>query len=185
MHSLPACQDGLAWQPRIRQGIAVALIACVCQAPYAWAESALPAAANLETAKSDVLQLNRELSRMEQKLLLPNRSLILFGMSPNLGAERLTVQLFINGKSVATQPLEQVQLDSLRQGGRLALWADNLPRGNHQVRVELLANGATIVAQEQITLNKRQNRNVLGIQWVEPNRVNPSVFRWVEWPDYD
>lgn len=185
MHSLPACQDGLAWQPRIRQGIAVALIACVFQAPYAWAESALPAAANLETAKSDVLQLNRELSRMEQRLLMPNRSLVLFGMSPTLGNQQLTVQLSVNGQRVSIQRLGQTQLDSLRQGGRLALWADNLPRGNHQVRIELLADGATIVAQEQITLSKRQNRNVLGIQWVEPNRVNPSVFRWVEWPDYD
>jgi len=185
VHKPPACQDGLAWQPIIRQGIAAVLIACAVHVPSTWAEQALPEAANLETAKSDVLQLDRELSRMEQKLLFPNRSLVLFGMSPTLEAKRLTIKLSINGRLVATQQLAQIQLDSLRQGGKLELWADNLRRGNHQLMIELQTDTTTVLLQEKINLNKRQNRNVVGIQWVEPNRVNPSQFRWVEWPDYD
>lgn len=187
MHQPPVYQKGLAWQPIIRQGIAAVLIACAVCAPSAWAEQALPDAANLETAKSDVLQLDRELSRMEQKLLFPNRSLVLFGMAPTLEAKTLTLKLSVDGRLVSERRLEQAQLDSLRQGGKLELWADNLRRGNHQFMIEVLpeATASNANLQERITLNKRQNRQVLGIQWVEPNRINPSQFRWVEWPDYD
>ncbi len=187
MHQPPASQDGLAWQPIIRQGIAAAVIACAVHLPLTWAEPALPEAANLETAKSDVLQLDRDLSRMEQKLLFPNRSLVLFGMSSTLEAKSLAVKLSIDGRLVAEQRLEQVQLDSLRQGGKVALWADNLRRGNHQLMIELTPDtgSASRTLQERVSLNKRQNRQVIGIQWVEPNRINPSQFRWVEWPDYD
>ncbi len=187
MQTLPACQDGLAWPATIRQGIAAVLIACAAPAPFAWAEQALPEAANLETAKSDVLQLDRELSRMEQKLEFPTRSLILFGMSPTLAAKTLTLKLSVDGRLVSEQRLAQAQLDSLRQGGKVALWADNLPRGMHQFLIELLpdAGSGKTSLQERININKRLNRQVLSIQWVEPNRVNPSKFRWVEWPDYD
>lgn len=187
MHTPPAEQDGLAWQPIIRQGIAAALIACAIQTPLTWAESALPEAANLETAKSDVLQLDRELSRMEQKLLFANRSLVLFGMSSTIEAQTLTVKLSIDGRLVSEQNLGQTQLDSLRQGGKFELWADNLQRGKHQLMIELIPDrgAANNVLQERITLNKRQNRHVIGVQWIEPNRINPSQFRWVEWPDYD
>lgn len=187
MHQPPAYQKGLAWQPIIRQGFAAALMTCIVHMPCAWAEQALPEAANLETAKSDVLQLDRELSRMEQKILFPNRTVMLFGMSANLEATTLNIKLSINGQRVAEQRLDAVQIDSLRQGGRLELWADNLPLGNHQVLVELSPqpNAGQAVIQDRITLNKRQTRQVIGIQWIEPNRVNPSQFRWIEWPDYD
>lgn len=187
MHQPPAYQDGLAWQPIIRQGIVAALIVCAAHTPLTWAEPVLPEAANLETAKSDVLQLDRELSRMEQKLLFPKRSLVLFGMSSTLEAKTLTLKLSVDGRLVSEKRLDQAQLDSLRQGGKFALWADNLPRGNHQLMIELLPDhgAATAVLQERISLNKHQNRHVIGIQWIEPNRVNPSQFRWVEWPDYD
>lgn len=187
MHQPPAYQKGLAWQPIIRQGIAALLIACAVGVPLVWAEQALPDAANLETAKSDVLQLDRELSRMEQKLLFPNRSLVLFGMSSTLDAKRLAVKLSVDGRLVSEQRLAQTQLDSLRQGGKIALWADNLGRGNHQFMIELVPepNTSNTSLQERITLNKRHNRQVIGIHWVEPNRINPSQFRWVEWPDYD
>ena len=187
MHQPPASQDGLAWQPIVRQGIAAAVIACAVHLPLTWAEPALPEAANLETAKSDVLQLDRDLSRMEQKLLFPNRSLVLFGMASTLEAKSLTVKLSVDGRLVAEQRLQQTQLDSLRQGGKVALWADNLRVGNHQLMIELQPEGqpTTSALQERINLNKRQNRQVIGIQWTEPNRINPSQFRWVEWPDYD
>lgn len=187
VHQPPAYQKGLAWQPIIRQGIAVVLVAYAICAVSAQAEQALPEAANLETAKSDVLQLDRELSRLEQKRLFPMRTLVLFGMAPTLNAQAATLTLSIDGKQVSQQRLEQLQLDSLRQGGKLELWANNLRRGTHQVLIELQPEGGATTArlQEQVSLNKRQDRQVLGIQWVEPNRVNPSQFRWIEWPDYD
>lgn len=187
MHTPPASRNGLALLPLIRQGLAFALIACTVCASSAQAEQPLPEAANLETAKSDVLQLDRELSRLEQKRLFPLRTLVLFGMSPTLDTPALTLKLSINGKQVSQQRLESVQLDSLRQGGKLALWANNLRVGKHQLTIELQPEGDANrpPITEQITLNKRQNRQVLGVQWVEPNRVNPSQVRWIEWPDYD
>ncbi|MEC7119275.1 MAG: hypothetical protein VXW65_05150, partial [Pseudomonadota bacterium] len=135
-----------------------------------------------------VLQLDRELSRMEQKLRFPKRSMVLFGMSPSIQAQAIDLKLSLNGRVIAEHRLDQAALNSLRQGGQFPVWENNLNLGQHQFVIDVIdrsPQNTRPAIQQRINVRKRQARQVIGVQWVEPNRVNPAQFRWVEWPDYD
>lgn len=89
----------------------------------------------VQTLKKEVIEINNELSLLEEKLLFPSTTQISVFVS--LEAEpdfRLdSLELKVDGQVVAQYIYTFRELDALRKGGVQRLHTGNLPTGNHRI----------------------------------------------------
>lgn len=92
-------------------------------------------ATELETIKSQVLALNRELFILEEDLLFPASTQVAVFVSVDVGRffKIDSVELKINNKNVAGFLYTERQRIALEQGGIQRIYLGNLKEGNHQL----------------------------------------------------
>ncbi|GAC1377487.1 MAG: hypothetical protein NVS3B3_18890 [Aquirhabdus sp.] len=149
-----------------------------------FADDALPAPSNLEDAKSDVLQLDRDLAHLKQRLLLPQRTVLLFGMTPKSKLTVNQVQIVLDGRPLATREYDQVALDALQKGGADTMMDANLKVGAHVLDVTVLQNNRSRISQ-RIEFTKTVPKDILGIQLIEHPGVGELPLKLVEWSQHD
>jgi len=143
-------------------------LAAVTMAPAAFAQSAAPAAApvtspppsaavptaaagqaggpvdeQVQSLKSDVLDLNRDLFVLEQELLYPANTQVAVFVSIDAGTFFAldAVQLKIDGKEVANYLYTPREVHALVQGGVQRLYVGNLKVGKHELVAFLTGKG--------------------------------------------
>ena len=148
-------------------------LAAVTMAPAAFAQSAVPAAApatspspppsasaaaataaaggqaggpvdeQVQSLKSDVLDLNRDLFVLEQELLYPANTQVAVFVSIDAGTFFAldAVQLKIDGKEVANYLYTPREVHALVQGGVQRLYVGNLKVGKHELVAFLTGKG--------------------------------------------
>ena len=114
--------------------------------PVAFSQSAAPAAPvdeQVQSLKSDVLDLNRDLFVLEQELLYPANTQVAVFVSVDAGTFFAldSVQLKIDGKEVADYLYTPREVHALAQGGVQRLYVGNLKVGKHQLVAFLTGKG--------------------------------------------
>lgn len=122
-------------------------IAALAAIPSTFAQSATAAAAasaaaspatvdeQVQSLKSDVLDLNRDLFVLEQELLYPANTQVAVFVSMDAGTFFAldSVQLKIDGKQVANYLYTPREVHALVQGGVQRLYVGNLKVGKHEL----------------------------------------------------
>lgn len=149
--------------------VLLAGLAALATAPAAFAQSATPSAApaatssappgataaapggqageavdeQVQSLKSDVLDLNRDLFVLEQELLYPANTQVAVFVSMDAGTFFAldSVQLKIDGKEVADYLYTPREVHALVQGGVQRLYVGNLKVGKHELVAFLTGKG--------------------------------------------
>jgi hypothetical protein len=118
-----------------------ALIVLLCAG---WALSPLPVSGdetspsldkNVQDLKSEVLALNRDLFVLEEELLYPANTQVAVFVSMDVGDffDLDSLELKVDGKSVANYLYTQREVEALREGGVQRLYVGNLRAGTHEL----------------------------------------------------
>lgn len=172
--------SGLHWHGALI--VAAVVLYSLCNPVFA--DDALPAPSNLEDAKSDVLQLDRDLAHLKQRLLLPQRTVLLFGITPKSKLSVNNVQISLDGRPLPVREYDQVALDALLKGGADTIMDANLKVGVHVIDITVSQNNRNKITQ-RIEFTKTVPKDILGIQLVERPGVGELPLRLVEWSQHD
>jgi hypothetical protein len=117
---------------------ALAGLLALAAAPAIFAQSPAPGASvdqQVQSLKSDVLQLNRDLFVLEQELLYPANTQVAVFVSIDAGTFFAldSVQLKLDGKEVADYLYTPREVHALVQGGVQRLYVGNLKVGKHEL----------------------------------------------------
>jgi len=127
----------------------------------------------VQEIKSDVLSIDAELRRLEEKLLYPsNTHVALFialakGESMRLDA----VQIQLDGKLVAHYIYNYKELEALQKGGVQRIYTGNIPAGAHQLEVSVIGKldgGKDYAQTEKFTIDKGIEPKLVGITVAGP-----------------
>jgi hypothetical protein len=177
--------SGLQRHGAIAFAFVLPALLCTALGNAAHAEDAtLPAPSNLEDAKSDVLQLDRSLAHLKQRLLLPNRSLVLFGLTPKSQLTVQSVQVSLDGAPLPVRQYDKDALNALLAGGMDTVMDTNLKTGNHTFDVTVTQANKSPISQ-RIQFTKTVKKDILGIQLVEHPGPGELPLRLVEWSQHD
>lgn len=138
----------------------------------------------VQEIKSDVLSIDAELRRLEEKLLYPsNTHVALFVALAKGESMRLdAVQIQLDGKLVAHYIYSYKELEALQKGGVQRIYTGNIPTGTHQLQVSVIGklDGGKDYAQTQsFTIEKRVEPKLLGITLAGPGAAKSiEVGEW-------
>ena len=127
----------------------------------------------VQEIKSDVLSIDAELRRLEEKLLYPsNTHVALFVAIAKGDSMRLdAVQIQLDGKLVAHYIYSFKELEALQKGGVQRIYTGNIPTGSHQLEVSVLgklAGGKDYAQTEKFTIDKGIEPKLVGITVASP-----------------
>jgi hypothetical protein len=126
----------------------------------------------VQEIKSDVLSIDAELRRLEEKLLYPsNTHVALFvglAQGENKGESiRLdAVQIQLDGKLVAHYIYSFKELEALQRGGVQRIYTGNIATGQHQLEVSVIGKldgGKDYAQTERFTIDKGVEPKLVGI----------------------
>lgn len=128
----------------------------------------------VQEIKSDVLSIDAELRRLEERLLYPsNTHVALFVALAKGESMRLdAVQIQLDGKLVAHYIYSYKELEALQKGGVQRIYTGNIPSGAHQLEVSVLGKleGGKDYAQTQsFTIDKGVEPKLVGITLSGPS----------------
>ena len=138
----------------------------------------------VQEIKSDVLSIDAELRRLEEKLLYPsNTHVALFvGLAKGESLRLDAVQIQLDGKLVAHYIYSFKELEALQRGGVQRIYTGNLPTGAHQLEVSVigkLEGGKDYAQTERFTIDKGIQPKLVGITLAGPDAGGSiSVGDW-------
>jgi hypothetical protein len=90
---------------------------------------------DVQTLKKELVDLNRDLFRLEEELLYPSSTQVAVFLSMNIGAFFAldSVQLRVDGKEVANYLYTEREVEALHRGGVQKLYLGNLKAGKHEL----------------------------------------------------
>jgi hypothetical protein len=127
---------------RGRQLFAASALLMLCAAPLTTRAEATDAAAGARTVDQDVqalkkelVDLNRDLFRLEEELLYPASTQVAVFLAVNVGTFFAldSVQLRMDGKEVANYLYTEREVQALHRGGVQKLFLGNLKSGEHEL----------------------------------------------------
>lgn len=138
----------------------------------------------VQEIKSDVLSIDAELRRLEEKLLYPSSTHVALFIALAKGeAMRLdAVQIQLDGKLVAHYIYSYKELEALQKGGVQRIYTGNIPTGAHQLDVSVigkLEGGKDYAQTQSFTIEKGIEPKLVGI-----TLSNPGSGRAIELGDW-
>lgn len=123
----------------------------------------------VQEIKSDVLAIDAELRRLEEKLLYPSNTHVALFVALDAGeAMRLdAVQIQLDGKLVAHYIYSFKELEALQKGGVQRIYTGNIPTGAHQLEVSMIGKsdgGKDFAQTEKFTIDKGIEPKLVGIK---------------------
>jgi hypothetical protein len=122
----------------------------------------------VQEIKSDVLSIDAELRRLEEKLLYPSSTHVAMFVAIATGdSMRLdAVQIQLDGQLVAHYIYSYKELEALQKGGVQRIYTGNIPTGSHQLEVSVigkLEGGKDYAQTEKFTIDKGIEPKLVGI----------------------
>jgi hypothetical protein len=121
----------------------------------------------VQEIKSDVLSIDAELSRLEERLLYPsNTHFALFvGMRQGNPLRLDAMHVAIDGRQVAHYIYSFKELEALQKGGLQRIYTGNIPTGAHQLEVTVTGklDGKDYARTERFTIDKGVEPKLVGI----------------------
>lgn len=151
---------------------------------FAAGESSVPA--DLQDLKSELLNLNRDISQIEGELLFPSTTTnILLGLNAGSKIRIVDVNLSIDGQHVGYHAYSEQETASLGKGGLHRAFMGNLTSGSHALSAVITAydaNGKDFQKTINYTFTKGSLRKIVEIKAAEdPSGQQPAVFSFNEW----
>ncbi len=112
------------------------MLACTCGAQEVTAPAEpLSLDSQIQEVKGDVIQLNRDLLVLEEELLFPANTQVVLFVSMDVGKmfDLDSVQVNLDGKSVANYLYTPLEVQALHRGGVQRLYLGNLRAGDHEL----------------------------------------------------
>ena len=136
--------------------------------------------AQVQVLKSDVLSIAEELSRLEEKLLVPSGTQVAVFVALAEGAQmRLdAVRLQIDGKLVAHYIYSAKELEALRKGGVQRVYVGNVATGEHQLEVLVdgkREDGEDFSQTEQFAFRKEAKPKLVELTLAGPGSGNTPI----------
>ena len=127
----------------------------------------------VQEIKSDVLSIDAELRRLEEKLLYPsNTHVALFvGLAKDESMRLDAVQIQLDGKLVAHYIYSFKELEALQRGGVQRIYTGNIATGQHQLEVSVIGKldgGKDYAQTERFTIEKGVEPKLVGITLAGP-----------------
>jgi len=138
----------------------------------------------VQEIKSDVLSIDAELRRLEEKLLYPSITHVALFVALAKGESmRLdAVQVQLDGKLVAHYIYSFKEIEALQKGGVQRLYTGNIPTGAHQLEVSVmgkLEGGKEYAQTESFTIDKGVEPKLVGITLSGPGSARAiTVGDW-------
>lgn len=136
----------------------------------------------VQTLKKEVIEINNELSLLEEKLLFPSTTQVAVFVS--LEAEpdfRLdSLELKVDGQVVAQYVYTFRELDALRKGGVQRLHTGNLPTGNHRIAAVVrgkTAGGDPFEQSGDVAVNKSVDPKFVEMRIIAAGGAPRVTFR--------
>ena len=128
----------------------------------------------VQEIKSDVLSIDAELSRLEERLLYPsNTHLALFvGLEQGNPLRLDAMHVAIDGQQVAHYIYSFKELEALRKGGVQRIYVGNVATGEHQLEVLVdgkLEGGADFNRTERFAFRKDVKPKLVGLTLSGPD----------------
>lgn len=122
----------------------------------------------VQEIKSDVLSIDAELRRLEEKLLYPSNTHVALFVALGKGETmRLdAVQIQLNGKLVAHYIYSYKELEALQKGGVQRIYTGNIPTGSHRLEVSVMGKldgGKDYARTDSFTIDKSVEPKLVGI----------------------
>lgn len=153
-------------------------------ATFAAGESSVPA--DLQDLKSDILNLNREISQLESELLYPSSSAaILIGINAGSRLRLVDINISVDDQNVGYHAYSEQETAALGKGGLHRVFMGNFTSGQHTLKAVVNAydaRGKDFQRTVTYTFNKGSLRKILEIKAAEdPSGAQPAVFTFNEW----
>jgi hypothetical protein len=138
----------------------------------------------VQEIKSDVLSIDAELRRLEEKLLYPsNTHVALFVALAKDESMRLdAVQIQLDGKLVAHYIYSFKEIEALQKGGVQRIYTGNIATGAHQLEISVLGKldgGKDYAQTESFTIDKGVEPKLVGITLSGPGAAQAiAVGDW-------
>ena len=139
----------------------------------------------IQALKEGVLDLERDLSLLEEELLYPSSKSSFF-LSVDVGTpiRLVDVNLRLNGEHVGYHFYSDEEFDALRQGGIQRLDTRNLPSGQHELEATITGydpNGEDYQRTATHTFNKGPRRKKIELRVVDDLDRMQHRFEFREW----
>lgn len=141
---------------------------------------------NIQTLKSDVIELNKDLRQMEEKLLFPSNTRFSVFVSLTTGQffQLESVKLKLDGKLVSTQMFSEKQRAALSRGGIHKLYVTNLNEGLHTATAFFTGvgpEGRPYKRAASIEFEKGIGSEYLELAVVDDGATQEAVFQMKRW----
>lgn len=140
----------------------------------------------IQTLKSTVVDLNKDLQLMEEQLLFPSSTRVTVFLSLDIGQffKLESVKLKLDGKQVATHLYSDKQRQSLSRGGVQSLYLTNLNVGKHNVSAFFTGvgpNGRPYKRVAELDFVKNKGSQYLELAIVDDIKKQAPVFEIRQW----
>lgn len=149
------------------------------------AETAAPAARDLQALKQNVLDLNRELTALEQQLLYPSTQAAIF-LSIDVGTpiRLVDVNVAIDNKNVGYHFYTDQEFQALTKGGIHRLYTGNVTSGEHTLRATITGydpQGKDYQRTTSYKFVKQAGRKMVELKVVDDVETRQHKFEFKEW----
>jgi len=139
----------------------------------------------LRGLKEDVLQLNNELSRLEEELLFPSTQLSLF-LSLDVGTNITLndVDISLDNQHIVYHFYTDTEYSSLQRGSIQRIYTGNLISGEHELRVTITGfgpNGDEYLKRERYLFNKYADKKFVELRIIDSKDGSSHEFQFKEW----
>lgn len=141
---------------------------------------------DIQLLKGEVIDLNKDLRLMEEKLLFPSSTKYSIFVSVTSGQffDLESIKLKIDGRFVATHIYSQKQRDALLRGGIHKLYITNLSEGKHQATAFITGigpGGRAYKRAAELDFKKGPSSEYLEIAISDDSTAQEPIFNLKEW----
>jgi len=143
-------------------------------------------AGNIQALKNDVIELNKDLYKMEEKLLFPSntRYTVFVSLSTGQFFKLEGVKLKIDGKMVSSHVYSDKQREALARGGVHKLYVTNMNEGIHTVTAFFTGvgmDGRPYKRAANLEFEKSIGSEYLELAVIDDGSIQEPVFKLKRW----
>ncbi len=141
--------------------------------------------ASAQKLKSEVVNLNRALFKLEEELLYPADTQVALFLSLKTKSKFLldSIEIKIDGKIATTYLYSGVEIKALEQGGIQRLYMGNISSGPHKLTAVFNGQGANdhyFRKEKNFNFEKSNRSKFIEISLSDSQKIEPE-FKFTEW----
>lgn len=163
--------------------ILIGLLALSCAGPAVSAPPAKPLDKRVEALKQRALELDRDLSRLEEELLFAGDTqvAVFVSLADGEGLVLDSMRLLIDGSVRAGHLYEAGQVDALRRGGVQRLYLGQLRPGPHKLTASFIAHrtgGKEYRDERNVVINKGEGAKYVELKVTGGASPRLNIAEW-------